>query len=331
MIPAPLILTLTDGGAGNIAQAFGLARHIAVLSGGEVKQNIVVAPAFANLLPPAWGAALRLCKTDVGEMRAQIVIGCGIKSQAAVLATKRQSGAFAVCVQRPRANAQQFDAIVAPCHSYSAAELQTMDEQPGGVLAVVGSVGQTDIAMLRAKRAAARQRFAHIPDPKIGVLIGGANRAFAMTPQVCMQMAAEILRAAPTGGVLATASRRTGADNQRALAAAFGGDNCFFYDGDGADNPYWDILAASERILVTGDSVNMLSEACTVAKPTHIIRLPQKSARAARKFYRFYDSLIARGVARYWDGDFASWVSPGLDETARAAKFVWARYCAQRS
>lgn len=325
----PLIQILTDGGAGNVAQALGLARHIAALSGGKVRQNIVVAPAFANLLPPALAAALRLCKTDVAGERAQIVIGCGAKAQAAVLAAKRDSGAFAVCVQRPRANAQKFDAIIAPRHDYSAAELRKMDKQPGGVLTVVGSVGQTDVAMLRARRASARQRFSDIPNPKTGVLIGGSNRAFTMTPQVCAEIAEAVLRADPTGGVLVTGSRRTGADNQRALALAFGDARCFFYGGAGEDNPYWDILAAADRILVTGDSVNMLSEACAIAKPTQIIRLPQKSARAAKKFCRFHDALIARDVARYWDGNFESWTPPGLDETARAAEFVWARYCAR--
>ena len=326
-----LIRVLTDGGAGNIAQAFGLARHIVALSSSEIRQNIVVAPAFANLLPPAWVAALQLCKTDADEERAQIVIGCGIKAQAAVLAAKRQYGAFAVCIQRPRASAQQFDAIIAPHHDYSATELQKIEKKPSNILAVVGSVGQTNVNILRAKREAARQKFAHIPNPKTGILIGGSNRAFAMTPQVCKQIAAQVLRAAPTGGVLATASRRTGTDNQRALAEAFGSENCFFYGGDDGDtdNPYWDILAAADRILVTGDSVNMLSEACTAARPTHIIRLPQKSARAAGKFHRFHDALISRGVARYWDGRFESWTPPGLNETKRAAEFVWARYCAQ--
>lgn len=324
-----LIRVLTNGGAGNIAQALGLANHIALLSGGEIKQNIVVSPAFTNLLPPAWVVALQLCKTNPTSGSAQIVIGCGAKAQAAVLEAKRKSGAFAVCVHRPRANEQKFDAIIAPYHDYSAAELQKMERNLGNVLVVLGSVGQTNAGMLCDRRAAARQRFSELPNPKTAILIGGGNRAFDMTPQVCAEIATEVLRVDQVGSFLVTASRRTGIDNKSVLALAFSGVRCFFYDGEEEDNPYWDILSAADRILVTGDSVNMLSEACTTAKPTQIIRLPQKSARAAKKFNRFHDALIARGVARYWDGKFMDWVSLGLDETARAAEFVWARYCAR--
>ena len=330
----PLIWTLTDGGAGMTAQALGLANCIAAMGGGTVRQNIVSVPAFANVFPPSWAAAARLFRGGIQNDAAEhMVVCCGGKSQAAALAAKKQFGAFAVCIQRPRFDEKKFNAIVAPHHDYSQAEINAIARRPDSpVLLTVGAVGMVSKAVLAAKKNAALQKFAHIPPPRTGLLIGGGNRAFALTPQHCRDLAAAVLHAAPHGGIMATASRRTGADNQKALAAAFRRDSCFFYDGDG-DNPYLDILAAADRLLVTGDSVNMLSEACAAGKPTQIVELPQKphGARAAKKFHRFADTLIAGNLARPWNGVFADWPPPGLHETARAAEFVWNRYNADHA
>ncbi|MBE8158674.1 MAG: hypothetical protein HAW59_04725, partial [Betaproteobacteria bacterium] len=150
-------------------------------------------------------------------------------------------------------------------------------------------------------------------------------------PQFCREIAGQILAADSRGGVLATASRRTGEKNARVLAEMFSAARCFFYHGaDAAENPYSDILAVADRFLITGDSVNMLSEACAAGKPVQIIAPPQKSARAAAKFRRFHEELIARNLARIWRGTFEEWTPPGLNETARAAEFIWRRYCAVR-
>jgi hypothetical protein len=37
-----------------------------------------------------------------------------------------------------------------------------------------------------------------------------------------------------------------------------------------ADNPYLGFLALADSIIVTGDSVSMLIEACVTGKPVHI-------------------------------------------------------------
>ena len=303
------------------AQATGLARAVAALGGAEISETIA-APKITNVLPLS--AAAGFCQIDGAPP--DMVIGCGGRAQPALLAAKKKFGAFAVCIQRPRGGGKMFDAVVAPRHDYSPSQTAGL-EKDGGMMLTLGAVGNVNAAALSA--AAARQ-FAGIPMPKTGVLIGGENRAFSMTAQFCREFAESILAADLSGGVLATASRRTGAEQRRVFAEVFSGGRCFFYDGAGADNPYLDILAAADRFVITGDSVNMLSEVCAAKKPAQIAELPQKSARAAAKFHNFHGALITRGLARRWCGKFEEWTPPGLDETARAAEFVWARYCAAR-
>ncbi len=97
---------------------------------------------------------------------------------------------------------------------------------------------------------------------------------------------------------------------------------------DGSDDygEYLDILAAADRIVVTCDSVNMISEACASGKPVYILPLTVANAAAAKKFADFHRNIIARGFARMWAGEFCDWQNAALNETERAARFVCEGY-----
>lgn len=302
------------------AQALGLARAIAKLSGFEVAEIEVRAPRILNLLPPSM--ASRLPFFGGGGKGARIVISCGTLAQPAALAMQR-SGAFSVCVQRPRANETKFDAVIAPLHDYEESEIASINANPDSkTFLMLGAPGAISADALSARRAAALQRFDHVASPRTGVIIGGANRAFDLTPATCAALAEDALRQG--GGTLAAASRRTGGSCRQALAQAFAGQ--FFDDGLSGAEGYMDVLAAADRFIVSGDSVNLLSEACAAGKPVHVFLPPQKNARAARKFLRFHEALYNRGLARPWRGAFEEWTPPPFDETSRAAARVWDLY-----
>jgi uncharacterized protein len=43
----------------------------------------------------------------------------------------------------------------------------------------------------------------------------------------------------------------------------------------GGDNPYWRMLTAADRVVVTSDSVSMVMDALAAGKPVCVYRLPQ--------------------------------------------------------
>ena len=47
----------------------------------------------------------------------------------------------------------------------------------------------------------------------------------------------------------------------------------FRWSKDAAENPYFGYLALTDEIIVTGDSMSMLTEACATRKPVHIFGL----------------------------------------------------------
>ncbi|MCY1251586.1 Mitochondrial fission ELM1 [compost metagenome] len=91
--------------------------------------------------------------------------------------------------------------------------------------------------------------------------------------------------------------------------------------GDGGDgvNPYAGLLGWADRIVVSPDSVNLLSEACGTRLPVAVALEQQAQGRMVR----FQQALRARGRLQ---GRWLDWGYPGpiepLRETGRIAAQV---------
>jgi uncharacterized protein len=112
-----------------------------------------------------------------------------------------------------------------------------------------------------------------------------------------------------SASLLVTPSRRTGEANLAVLQAAVHDVPHYVWDGTGA-NPYYAMLALADYILVTCDSVNMVSEAATTGKPVQVISLPGGSV----KFNRFHQALQDDGVTRVFQGKLESWSYEPLND-----------------
>jgi hypothetical protein len=87
------------------------------------------------------------------------------------------------------------------------------------------------------------------------------------------------------------------------------------WDGTG-DNPYYAYLAIADALLVTADSVSMVSEAAATGKPVHILNLDGGDA----KFARFHEVMQKAGMTRPFGGQIESWSYAPPDDTARAGE-----------
>jgi mitochondrial fission protein ELM1 len=119
------------------------------------------------------------------------------------------------------------------------------------------------------------------------------------------------------GSLLVTTSRRTGADNIGILERRLGGSPHILWTGAG-ENPYYAFLGSADAILVTADSVNMTSEACTTGKPVHVISLEG----AGGKFARFHAALQEDGLTRPFKGRLEAWSYAPLDDVQIVADRV---------
>ena len=304
---------LTDGKAGMINQAMGLAEAI----GFDIVGKTLRAGFPWGWLPasiwPAGVHGLSPRSDRIDGPPPDLVISCGRHAVGPALWLKRRHGdkCFVVHVQHPRARVDRFDLVVAPTH----------DGLSGpNVISIDGSLHGVTQAKIDAAAARFAPRFEAMPRPLIAVLIGGNNSVYTLDDRTVNHLIEGLNQIAESHGarLLVTMSRRTGAEAEAALRSGLSTIAADIWDGTG-ENPYHAYLGLADAIVVTCDSVNMISEACSTGKPVYIVPLPGGED---SKFAEFHASLIAAGQARYFENRLDSWSAVPLDETARAAREV---------
>ncbi len=297
---------LHDGKAGMASQSLGLAEATGF---PYVEKVLNIRPPWAWLPPQLWLAPLAAARLSPPWPDA--VIGCGRLAAAPALAIRRASGGkcVAVQIQDPRVGHGEFDLMVVPEHDTYRGERVEVS---------LGAIHRVTPEKLAAERACFPQ-FETLPRPIVGVLIGGANRAYRLDLDRLSAIADRVASAvrAAGGSVLATASRRTGPRGIALLRERLAGLPGEIWDNTG-DNPYYAYLAVADHLLVTADSVSMISEAAATGKPVHIIELDGGDA----KFARFHAAMRAAGITRPFAGTLETWSYTPPDDTARAGAAV---------
>ena len=313
--PTPSVWVLYDGKPGMASQALGLAEAAGF---PFIEKALSVRRPWAWLPPVLWVAPLSAA-TAAGLPLVppwpDLVIGCGRNAAAPALAIRRASfgRTLAAQVQDPRIGRGEFNLLFVPEH----------DRLRGPrVIVTQGAIHRVTAARL----AAERRRFPALdtlPRPILGVLIGGTNRAYRLGPRrlgEIAEMIAAILR--QTGGsAVVTPSRRTGAPGLALLRERLVGLPGAIWDGSG-DNPYYAYLAIADALLVTADSVSMVSEAAATGKPVHILGLDGSPGGGpgggGAKFARFHETMRKAGITRPFTGQIEHWSYTPPDDTARA-------------
>ncbi len=311
---------MTDGKAGVEVPCLGLAEALGLEP--VVKRVQVTKP--WRWLPP------RLIPNPLGAIGPKrdsleppwpsLLISSGRQAVAPAMAIRGLSAGatFTVHIQNPAVDPARFDVVVAPRHDRL--------EAPN-VIATTGGLNRVTEDRLAAAAARFAPRFAHLPRPRVAVMIGGDNKAYRFTGAVARRLGARLaeLSRREDAGLLITASRRTGAKVMAILREALAGLPVEIWDGTG-ENPYFGFLALADAFVVTGDSVNMVTEAATTGKPVYVAALEGGSA----KFRRFHGTLREAGITRPFEGRLERWSYPALRDTERAAIEVRRRLDARR-
>jgi mitochondrial fission protein ELM1 len=299
----PSAWVLSEAYAGLQAQALGLAEA----AGLTPALRVVTPRAPWRFLPAArWPAPLRVARDAIEPPLPDLIVGCGGVA-AAVGAALRRPGLAVVQVQNPRLDPRRFDLIVANRH----------DELTGPNVVVTRTALHRATPERLAEAAEAwRERLAELPRPLVSVLIGGSNGRFRLDAPVAAALAAQLagMMRSDGVGVALTPSRRTDPGAIRALSDALEPLGGWVWDGEG-ENPYFGLLALADAIVVTMDSVSMVSEAAATGAPVLVAPLPGKS----RRIGLFLDGLTADGRIRPFAGRLETSPVAPLDDTPLAA------------
>ncbi len=315
----PVCWVVTDGKIGMEVQCVGLA---AALGFTPVVKRIQVRRPW-RWLPPLWIpdpiGSLGPKKDRLAPPWPEVLIASGRQSVAVSVWIRRAAAGrtFTVQIQNPAVDPALFDVIVAPRHDRLSAP---------NVIETTGGLNQITPARL----AEAAERFAplwrDLPKPLIAVALGGSNKVYRLTDRIAADLGAKLAEMARSsgGGVLVTPSRRTPPKALASIRRALDGLPAIIWDGSGP-NPYFGYLAAADAIVVTADSVNMVSEAATTGKPVYVVEL----AGGSRKFWAFHENLRRAGITRPFEGRLENWRYQPLRDTEQAAQAIRRRLAAR--
>lgn len=119
-------------------------------------------------------------------------------------------------------------------------------------------------------------RLEHLPKPYVAVVIGGSSGPYSFDIKAARRLARQASELAKSvgGSLLITTSARTPASTIDALGEEISCPAYLYRWVKGAkENPYFAFLGLAKSIIVTGDSMSMLAEACATRKPVHIFDL----------------------------------------------------------
>ncbi|NKB49386.1 MAG: hypothetical protein GKS02_08470 [Alphaproteobacteria bacterium] len=292
-------------------------RGLAAALGVQAAEKVIALARPWKWVPPAITPARLSVLAASGDPLAppwpDLLIATGRKSVAPALAVRRASGGqtFCVQIQNPDIALEKFDLVIAPGH----------DRLVGAnVFSTLGSLHGVTSTVLDDARTRFANDLAAPPRPLIAVLLGGNNAVYHLDAAHAARLADDLatLANAQGCGLAITASPRTPPEAvdviKQGLATELTNGSALFWDGADA-NPYLGYLAHADAILVTGDSVNMVSEAAATGKPVHIIEL----AGGSDKFSRFHTVMAQAGITRPFAGKVEQWSYKVPSDTAQAA------------
>lgn len=302
---APSSWILTEPYAGLQSQALGLAEAAGL---APDLRTLTARFPWNYVSAPRWPWPLRAVQPEAiaGEVPG-VILGCGGMA-GAVGAALRGPRTRVVHIQNPRMAFSKFDLIIVNTH-----------DEVTGPNVIVTRTALHRVTAPRLAEAAARWApvFAHLPRPLVAVSVGGTNGRFTLDAKVAAGLGASLAGMMERDGVglMLTPSRRTDPAATAALRAVLCPRGAYVWDGEG-ENPYFGMLALADLIIVTIDSVSMVSEAAATGAPVMVAPLPGRS----RRIGLFTEALTATGRIRPFAGRYDHWPVTPLDDTAEAAQ-----------
>lgn len=344
---------VSDGIRGHLHQSLGVAEWMERLSGTQIDPAAVNIPAmsifdrvlklkvFVRGLTVHGGAFSREWLKSFGirwnryEKETTLFISAGSKAAPFCLAlAKATHNKCAVLMTPSVLGIKPFDYAIVPEH----------DKPDPKIGKVITTLGAPNHIYPPALKEIASHYFAgkDLEGHKVvAILIGGSDANYRINSRWAKDVLTP-LRDVRDAKFLITTSRRTGEGVENTIEEIFSGcpslEYMFLYSRTPNQNSITAILGAATHVLVTEDSVSMVSEAVTAGHKVGLIRLPRTTdpikhmlGYGARRFDDMFAKFAERGLIEDFGTDFhyprffeAYEQKHGLDfnEAKRAADWI---------
>lgn len=284
-----MIWTLTNGLRGHETIVRGVAACLTKSLATEVVCKRCVAPAPWSWVAPYGPAPYCKNNPELVPPWPKILLACGRTALPIARHLRKISGCFTVAMQNPKLSTSAFDLVWAPIH----------DQLSGpNVISTLTAPHELTPTILEKEAKIFARDFIDLPRPFIAVMIGGPNAVYDFGYEDGLRLAKDLEALVLAGAGLAlTLSRRTPDVLikllEQRLAPAIAKKQALIWRNE-ACNPYRAMLGLANGIVVTGDSINMIGEACLPAVPVHVFY----PSGGSRKFDRFYHEMTIEGYIK---------------------------------
>ena len=241
-----------------------------------------------------------------------ILITCGRRHAGASIALKRLSKGttYTIHIQDPKINPKHFDLLIIPEHDRPRAP---------NIILSNGSLTRITQAILDREAQLIKQEVTSLIGKKIAVNIGGDTKDNKVDDETIQKLILSLnqFSADYECSLMITTTNRTSEPLKEALISLTKNPNIIIWTA-GSRNPYLGFLGIADAIIVTSDSINMISEACSTGKPVNIFPLGKNS----QKREKFISSLEKMGLVKQFNGKYQSWRYDPLNESTRIAKLI---------
>jgi len=301
-------LLLTEGMHGMLSQVEGLAKALDI----DFTHHKVELNSFWKLIPPKFTPVSNFTFNSFDSKDFDIIISCGRKSVIPSICLKKNSKkkVYNIHIQDPKVSLKNFDFIIAPEHDGITGE---------NVILSKGSIHYLTNDEIVNNRKYLSERL-NKEKEYLTLILGGPNKYYDYNDQnltIVFDKVKSILEKNNLQAIIIPSIRTPKkiidlSDNY------FGKDHLVIKDVD--KKAYLSGLSLAKYIVVTCDSISMISEAALTGKPIYIAEIPAKIN--DYRFRRFRDLFSKLNIVKNLDEKVEIWNYEILDETNRIAKEI---------
>ena len=301
-------LLLTEGMHGMISQVEGLAKGLDIdFTHHKVELNI-----FWKLIPPKFTPVSNFTFNSFYAKDFDIIISCGRKSVIPSICLKKNSKkkVYNIHIQNPKVSLKNFDIIITPEHDGLNGE---------NVILSKGSIHYLTNEELVKNREYLSERL-NKEKEYLALILGGPNKYYDYNDNNLTKVFDKVKSLLEKNNLQAIIipSKRTPKKIINLSNNYFGKDHLVINDID--KKAYLSGLSLAKYIVVTCDSISMISEAALTGKPIYIAEIPAK--KNDYRFRSFRELFGKLNIVKDLEEKVEIWNYEILDETNRIAKEI---------
>ncbi len=302
---------LTEGAHGMISQVEGLASAMnATFDHKTVKLKNIF-----KLIPPKFSPKSKSIfnfneLTKSVNLLPDYLISCGRKSVIPNIVLKSYFKNFYnhniknIHIQDPKISSDNFDYIIVPEH-----------DNPVEGNNIIRSIGALHYVTEKEVENSNHQK-----KLVVTIVLGGPNKYYLFSENEIEKFIFKITQAKNNiTKINIIGSRRTPFQLFENIKKKFN-TNIFNYDFSLKKENYLKLMSEASHIVVTSDSISMISEAAITGKPIYVVELTK--SKNDYRFQRFINLFEKLGIIRKLDQTLDNWTYEKLYETKRIANLI---------